>query len=68
MSKWISCKERMPHDLESCIVVREGLCQPCNMYWDSIRDYWRPDGYGFESKELFVDITHWQPLPEPPKK
>lgn len=66
MGEWTSVDERLPLNIQSCIVYRKGL-SVCNMYWDSRECCWFQDGYGFESDEKYTDITHWMPLPEPPK-
>jgi hypothetical protein len=68
MSEWIKCADQMPLRNQSCIVYRCDIrpAVPCNMYWDGGR--WTPDGYGFDVDEHFAaeDVSHWQPLPQPP--
>lgn len=70
MSDWVKCSERMPAENESCIVYRSDISnpQPCNMYWNG--SVWIPDGYGFDSDEELPasHVSHWQPLPLPPKE
>ena len=58
MSEWISVKDRLPKPFESVLVFRDGKI--------SI-DYSEENGwfaYDFNGKR----VTHWMPLPEPPKE
>ena len=68
MSDWIKCSDEMPGKSTSCIVYRCDMKNPvpCNMYWDG--QSWIPDGYGFDSDEIWHphQISHWQRLPPPP--
>jgi len=64
MSEWISVEERLPADMQTCLVARIG--KVANMYWDEDDQCFRPDGFGFETDETFDDVTHWMPLPPPP--
>lgn len=57
--KWIPVTERLPEN-EKVIVV---LGYPCEV-WTFNGDYWE-DEYGWLQE--FKDVTHWMPLPEPPK-
>lgn len=69
MVKWIDAHEHMPIKGQSCIVYRCDIAAavPSNMYWDG--EFWVPDGYGVEQHFVYgrEDISHWMPLPEPPK-
>lgn len=64
--KWISVSERMPED-ESDIIVycddgEESRIVACNydngVWFDCV----------FNTVMVFKNITHWMPLPKPPKK
>lgn len=57
--KWIPVTERLPEN-EKVIVV---LGNPCEV-WTFNGDYWE-DEYGWLQE--FKGVTHWMPLPEPPK-
>ena len=66
VQKWISVKERLPEG-RSFIVkdtdgyVGEAYLRDGKIYWmcDDCEDFWR------DVKP--VDVTHWMPLPMPPK-
>lgn len=64
-TRWIPCSERLPEDFQDVLI------------WDNIDktlftghyaecDGWTVDGYNVD--RFTFDITHWQPLPEPPRK
>lgn len=60
--KWISVKERLP-EVEADILayIGEGGFVVCWMTHDG---YWQCPAYLMDKD----DVTHWQPLPEPPKE
>jgi len=66
-SPWISVKDRLPdsQEYEFLVVNSEG-----NMH---VASYWgenasNDEGYDWFNGDVFVNPTHWQPLPEPPKE
>lgn len=57
-AKWISVEERLPENFDTVIIWRNDCCNAC-IGW-LIDDRWSvPKG---------VKVTHWMPLPEPPKE
>lgn len=82
MAEWISVKEKLPKHRKHVLCVIESLCEyynfeegseydsigaiMCEGYYDRQRGKWfkctEPDIY-FSCK----GVTHWMPLPEPPK-
>lgn len=67
MDKWISVKDRLPEPLDSVIFYAPKQSKDCSMdigegfidsgEWCSVRE-------DIDLKK----VTHWMPLPEPPKK
>jgi len=56
-SQWISVEDRLPEDEEIVLAYADG-------YMDEVTTYW------LISKHATIQwyhVTHWQPLPEPPK-
>ena len=61
MNEWIACEERLPSDTMDTLLVfverkweDSGITLGC--YYDG---RWDMDATG--------DVTHWMPLPEPPR-
>ena len=77
VSKWISVKDRLPdlelvevktddNDLFPCLAVRKHPRAKNGKYTAKV---WY-DGYGFIdgiSNDVTDEVTHWMPLPQPPK-
>ena len=59
MSEWISVDERLPEPLKSILVFGNGI-RSCAIY-DKGNFY--PDFKALSG----VEVTHWMPLPQPPK-
>ena len=64
VQEWISVKDRLPEEKANCIVYYK------HAYCDN-DDYWAIgicfyDGEKFQM-DLPYKVTHWMPLPEPPK-
>ena len=64
VSKWISCKEKMPDDGINVLIYAGN--RMISLAW-----YDKDMGYFYicdsDYKYNSLDVTHWQPLPEPPK-
>lgn len=65
VSKWISCKEKMPEDGISVLICSyRGTVHKAT--YDSDMGYFYIADSDLHYNEL--DVTHWQPLPEPPNE
>ena len=64
VQEWISVKERLPQEKVNCIVHYK------HAYCDN-DDYWAIGMCFYDGEKFRVDpaykVTHWMPLPEPPK-
>lgn len=68
MSEWIRCSERMPEANEDVLVViNPGDYQSIHIGYMYNEGDWMIDGE-FWYEEGDPSITHWMPLPEPPKE
>lgn len=67
MSEWISVNDRLPEENDINGQSREVLAYNGN-YFPARVDYDR-NMHWFETVEFetIFNVTHWQPLPEPPK-
>lgn len=66
-SKWIPVSERLPEERGEYIVTYH----PC--HWDKVYDeiYVGIDSFRGKTawaKKKYQRVTHWMPLPEPPKE
>lgn len=72
INQWISCKDKMPEDNTSVLFVyvsENGVKSVHYGYHTTIRGIysgWSKTSGGWEYSD--EDVTHWQPLPEPPKE
>lgn len=76
MSKWISVNERFPEPKLPVLVYGRSCFSPnekvicCATYGspDWFGDDWFAYGCdGHEWGNIFEDVTHWMPLPDPPE-
>ena len=71
MSDWISVKDRLPEDHIKILVYKDNKYTSVAVYWteqaclDS--DYYK-DSNPFFGDIFTGTVTHWMPLPEPPKR
>lgn len=71
-SKWISVEDRLPdkqHDwvLVICEFVPEGGYGVPHIA-ELRNGVWYTDNMDIPLEEAFVKVTHWMPMPEPPKE
>ena len=63
---WISCSDRMPEETGDIIVVSDGIVMSGISY--SRRDGFYIAALEYDDDEPIGGVTHWMPLPEPPKE
>ena len=72
MSKWISVKARLPDDSDELVlVIASGKFRNTTLDESfELACYYKDDGWVLESYPDMenVRVTHWMPLPEPPKE
>lgn len=65
VQEWISVKDRLPEEKVNCIVHYK------HSYCDN-DDYWAIGICFYDGEKFKIDwaykVTHWMPLPEPPKE
>ena len=64
-NKWIPVSERLPEHSEIAL-CRLTFNEFRILQWDSVSKWWL--GYGAGDDWRQNDVTHWMPLPEPPKE
>lgn len=63
--KWISVKDRLPEiDGDYLCYVKNDVPYISNV---QVIEYVEGIGFSWEGYEPDEDVTHWMPLPEPPK-
>lgn len=70
MTEWINVKDRLPDDKEQYLICNESNFGKIDIA------YYQPIGDKFSNYEPFwqarshrsTGVTHWMPLPEPPKE
>ena len=81
MSEWISVNDRVPNNGETVLCKQVNneslmLCYIDNGMWkEDYQDICVSGGYGCIDNEIceasdhsnYLRVTHWMPLPEPPK-
>lgn len=56
---WISVKDRLPKDLSWMLVLEAST--------DCAIAYWTGERWSADRETPLGEVTHWMPLPEPPK-
>ena len=62
--EWVSVKDRLPEEKVNCIVYYQHAYCDNDGYWAI--GFCFSDGEKFRI-DLLYKVTHWMPLPEPPK-
>jgi len=68
MNEWISVEDKMPDVDEPVLIYYEGLYVGCASHWKAKSHfYWNfnCDCYSGSGPQC---VTHWMPLPKPPKE
>lgn len=65
MSEWVKCSERLPDGRRTVLVWLKGGVLP--IIWTWMGKNWAVNVTA-EILGRHQDITHWMPLPEPPKE
>lgn len=80
MADWISVKKRLPDEEEKYYLCYVKGGYPClclwtddrfglrNVYINSEKKFGGEWGWSVHTKPKYDEITHWMPLPEPPKE
>ncbi len=72
-AEWISIDERLPDNCRAVLVALEGLTiggAPAMVIGSYSGGFWMvadADGTHYLTKYMRYKVTHWMPLPEPPK-
>ena len=61
--KWIPVSERLPENSKDVLVWGSGYAVHIAWYVPTFNE-WRTNEYDYDDGE----VTHWMPLPEPPKE
>lgn len=72
MSEWISVKDKLPKYSKEVLTYTPGMAMPIRV--DAYDGYYGEDdgkwyeGWRYRGNHAENRITHWMPLPEPPKE
>jgi hypothetical protein len=64
VSEWVSVKERLPEDSKKILLYHQDGRTLFGL-WSNRKEGWYFDSFGPWEKD---EVTHWMPLPEPPKE
>ena len=62
IDRWISVKEKLPKPPAQCLVYSDKAYRPSGMETATYTNL------GWMTAMYFPEVTHWMPLPEPPKE
>lgn len=69
---WIKCSDRLPFDCESVLIYSRGYTViSAYLVYDLKKEpiYWNVNDWDESDTTWEIDeVTHWMPLPEPPKE
>lgn len=66
VNRWIPCSERLPEPLQNVIICTD--IKTVTVAWINGNEWYFADtGNGHIEQWGLDDVTHWMPLPEPPK-
>lgn len=68
VSSWIPCSERMPNEPGTHVMVTDGVHIMESWYELIDGEMLWVDNYTMYVNINFGEVTHWMPLPEPPKE
>ena len=65
VSRWISVEERLPETIDDvAVIIADGCCYYYRIGWRRANGEWVQAGLG----PIVGEVTHWMPLPKPPKE
>lgn len=66
MNEWISVKDRLPGNFETVLALRKDGAMFVGRYtpWQ----HWEIWTARKSTKVITITVTHWMPLPEPPRE
>lgn len=68
MYKWISVKDELPDKNQDVLIYRGNYIEDMMHVYTYLGNNEWEDEYGYWSRTDDEGITHWMPLPEPPKE
>jgi hypothetical protein len=66
--KWINIKDELPEDVCDVLCYLEGRDEIMLLAYYPMLDSIREDFEFLDSDGYMYDVTHWMPLPTPPKE
>lgn len=67
MQNWIKCSEQMPTE-DGCVIGYGATLSVGEFYFNADNETFSYCNFHVEYSFTSEDITHWQPLPEPPQE